>query len=112
MNSNTSPHAGRLLYFLQDSVSIKKPSARAIGLDMVVEIFFEKNVKTGGGHRALGSPRAGSVFALVQRHSLLSPKCCCKLINIVIDKILNLRTCEQGMQHLFIDDKVRTVTQG
>jgi hypothetical protein len=54
MNSNTSPHAGRLLYFLQDSVSIKKPSARAIGLNMVVEIFFEKNVKNRGRASCLG----------------------------------------------------------
>jgi hypothetical protein len=65
--------------------------------------FFEKIVKTEGGHRALGSPRAWSVFALVQGHSLLSLKRCRKLVNIAIDKFLNSRTCEQGMQHLFVD---------
>jgi hypothetical protein len=42
-------------------------------------------------------------FALMQERSLLSPKRCCKLINTVIDKIMNSKTCEQGMQHLFID---------
>jgi hypothetical protein len=35
----------------------------------------------------------------MQERSLLSPK----LINTVIDKFLNSKTCEQGMQHLFIN---------
>jgi hypothetical protein len=35
-------------------------------------IFFEKIVKTEGGHRALGSPRAGSVSARVQQRLPLS----------------------------------------
>jgi hypothetical protein len=46
----------------------KKPFAHAIGLDIVVGFFlkiFEKT-RRALGHRALGSPRAGSVFALVQ----------------------------------------------
>jgi hypothetical protein len=39
-------------------------------------IFFEKIRKNeeARGHRALGSPRAGSVFASVQRHWLLKLK--------------------------------------
>jgi hypothetical protein len=57
----------------------------------------------GGRHRALGRPRAGTVFALGQGHSLLSPKRCRKLANTTIDKFPNSKTCEQGMQHLFID---------
>jgi hypothetical protein len=40
---------------------------------------------------------------MTQGRSLLSPKCCHKLVNTVIDKFLNLNTCEQGMLHLFID---------
>jgi hypothetical protein len=51
----------------------------------------------------MGSPRAGSVFALVQGHSLLSLKRCRKLVNTTINKFLNSRTCEQGMQHLFMN---------
>jgi hypothetical protein len=50
----------------------KKPFA--ISLDTVVGIFFEKIVKIGGRASCLGSPRVGSVFALVQGHSLLSLK--------------------------------------
>jgi hypothetical protein len=48
----------------------------AIGLDKVVGIFFEKLRKNeeARGHRALGSPRAGSVFASVQRRWLLKLK--------------------------------------
>jgi hypothetical protein len=48
-------------------------------------------------HRALGSPRAGSVFALVQTRSLPSPKCCRQHVNTSNDKFRNLETCEQGM---------------
>jgi hypothetical protein len=55
----------------------KKTFARATGLDKVVRIF-EKFQKKRGGHCAFGSPRAGSVFALVQRRSLLSLKRCRK----------------------------------
>jgi hypothetical protein len=102
MKNNPSSHAGRRLYFSRDQVSVKKPLAREIGLDTIVEIF-EKFVKTGGGHRALGSPRAESNFVLVQRRSLLSPKRCCKHMNTTNDKFPNSKTCEQGMQHLFID---------
>jgi hypothetical protein len=69
-----------------------------------LSVFFEKICKKNrGGHRALGSPRAESVFALVQRRLLLSPKHCRKHMNTANDKFLNSMTCEQGMQHLFID---------
>jgi hypothetical protein len=56
--------------------------------------FFEKFRKNGGGHRALGRPQAGSVFALVQRRSLLSPKRCHKHVNTANDKFQNSETCE------------------
>jgi hypothetical protein len=39
MSSNISPHVGRRPYFSQDRVSVKKPFARAIGIDIVVGIF-------------------------------------------------------------------------
>jgi hypothetical protein len=39
----------------------------------------------------MGSPRAGSVFALVQRRSLLSPKCCRKHVNTAKDKFRTQR---------------------
>jgi hypothetical protein len=65
--------------------------------------FLKKFVKNGGGHHALGSPRAGSVFALVQRRSLLSPKCCRKHMNTTNNKFSDSKTFEQGMQRLFID---------
>jgi hypothetical protein len=71
-------------------VFVKKPFARAIGLDTDVGIFFENfRKKRGGhdrGHRALGSPRARCIFALVQRHSLLSLKCFRKHVNTTNDK--------------------------
>jgi hypothetical protein len=57
MNSSPTPRAGRRLHFSRDRVSVKKPFARAIGLDTVVGIL-KKNRKNGEGHRALGSPRA------------------------------------------------------
>jgi hypothetical protein len=40
---------------------------------------------------------------VVQRRSLPSPKRCCKHMNTAKDKFPNSKTCEQGMQHLFID---------
>jgi hypothetical protein len=46
--------------------------------------FFLKNfekTRRALGHRALGSPQAGSVFALVQRRSLLKLKRCRKEMN-------------------------------
>jgi hypothetical protein len=51
----------------------------------------------------MGSLRVGSVFALVQRRSLLSPKRCRKHVNTANYKFWNSETCEQGMHHLFID---------
>jgi hypothetical protein len=82
MYSSSSPRTGRHHYFSRDRASVKKPFARATSLDKVVGIFekFRKN-KGGHGHHALGSPREGSVFALVQRCSLLSPKRCRKHMN-------------------------------
>jgi hypothetical protein len=59
MNNNTSSHAGRRLYFLQDRASIKKPFARAIGLDTIVKIF-EKFVKNGGGIVPWVAPEQGA----------------------------------------------------
>jgi hypothetical protein len=52
---------------------LKKFFSCAISLDKVVGIFFEKTSKNkeAQGHRALCSPRAGSVFALVQRRWLV-----------------------------------------
>jgi hypothetical protein len=55
LNEQLLTHVGRRLYFSRDRVSVKKPFARAIGLDKVVRIF-EKSRKNEGGHRALGSP--------------------------------------------------------
>jgi hypothetical protein len=39
----------------------------------------------------------------VQRCSLLSPEHCRKHVKTAKDKFRNSKTCEQGMQHLFID---------
>jgi hypothetical protein len=39
----------------------------------------------------------------MQRRSLLSLKRCHKHVNTVNDKFWNSKTCEQGMQHLFIN---------
>jgi hypothetical protein len=55
---------------------------------------FEKTSRTRG-HCALGSPRAGSVFALVQRHCLLKHKRCHKEKGTQPNIILNSETCEQ-----------------
>jgi hypothetical protein len=103
MSSSTSPHVGHHPYFSQDRDSVQKTFRSCDRSRHSCQNFFEKTYKTEGGHRALGSPRAGSVFALVQGHSLLSLKHCRKLVNTAIDKFLNSRTCEQGMQHVFID---------
>jgi hypothetical protein len=53
---------------------------------------FEKTLRTRG-HCALGSPRAGSVFALVQRRYLL--KHFHKEKGTQLNIRLNLETCEQ-----------------
>jgi hypothetical protein len=49
MSSNVLPRAGRRPYFSQYRVSVKKPFAHAIGLDIVVGIFLKnhKNRKEG-----------------------------------------------------------------
>jgi hypothetical protein len=62
--------------FREFEFPFKKLFACAISLDKVVGIFFEKTSKTkvARGHCALGSPRAGSVFVLVQRRWLLKLK--------------------------------------
>jgi hypothetical protein len=44
----------------------------------------------------MGSLRVGSVFALVQRRSLLSPKRCCKHVNTANYQFRNSETCEQA----------------
>jgi hypothetical protein len=62
--------------FREFEFSFKKLFACAIGLDKVVRIFlknFEKN-EEARGHRALGSLRAWSAFASVQRRWLLKLK--------------------------------------
>jgi hypothetical protein len=87
----------REIEFLSKNLSlVRSVSTRLSG-------FFEKFRKNGGGHHALGSPRVGSIFALVQRRSLLSPKCCRKHMNTTNNKFSDSKTCEQGMQRLFID---------
>jgi hypothetical protein len=62
--------------FREFEFPFKKLFACAISLDKVVGIFFEKISKNekARGRRALGSPRAGSVFALVQGRWLLKLK--------------------------------------
>jgi hypothetical protein len=62
--------------FREFEFPFKKLFTCAISLDKVVGIFFEKTSKNekARGRRALGSPRAGSVLALVQRRWLLKLK--------------------------------------
>jgi hypothetical protein len=53
--------------------------------------FLKNRKKIEGGHRALGSPRAGSVSAHVQGHSLLSLQSSHTFINMAIDKFFELK---------------------
>jgi hypothetical protein len=69
-----APRRSSPVLLTRSSFRAKKPFARAIVLDIVVGIFLKNRKKLEGGHHALGSPRAESVFALVQGYSLLSLK--------------------------------------
>jgi hypothetical protein len=69
----------------------QKSFTYVIGCGTVVEIFLQKIVKTKGGHRALGSLRAGSISAQVQGHSLLNLQSSRTFINMAIDKFFELK---------------------
>jgi hypothetical protein len=74
--------------------------------------FFEKFRKERGGHRALGSPRVGSIFALAQRRSLLSPKRCRKHVNTAKDKFGTQRHVNKACNIYLLMYEFWTFTQG
>jgi hypothetical protein len=83
--------------FLKLELPLKNFSLVRLVSTRMLEFFenFEKTLRTRG-HRALGSsPRAGSVFALVQRRFLLKLKHYRKEKSTEPNINLNPETCEQ-----------------
>jgi hypothetical protein len=91
MGSNILPHGGHRLYFSRGQAFRQKTFRLCDRLrHRCGDLFFEKVVKTDGGHRALGSPWVGSISARMQGRSLLSLKRSRLFRNMATDKFFEL----------------------